>query len=309
MSAQIEWDWSLTAEALNEVDVLVAPDCGVAHLAAAMGVPTFVMLSAYADWRWGASGSTTPWYPAARLFRQRRIGDWAPVVEEVAAALAEIPVPSLCDTAYGKMFVLPHDVPRGIQIASTGQAPDHDDIVDLCGRLAARRNGKTPVVLDVGANFGCFSLALAKLGASVHAFEPQPLFADFLRASAKLNGLRIAVHADAVGAEIGTIFVPEVDYMKPRDFGMTKLSEVAGRAVRLVSIDEMGLGYVDLIKIDVEGMEADVLLGARRTIEESRPLIFLEWNLSDPALLRRMLDDLGYAIVREGERDWLCEPR
>lgn len=90
MSREIEWDWRLTARALAEVDVVVAPDCGLSHFAASLGVPTYVMLSAYPSWHWGVTGSVSLWYPWARLFRQRRLGDWAPVVVEVGRALGEL---------------------------------------------------------------------------------------------------------------------------------------------------------------------------------------------------------------------------
>jgi hypothetical protein len=41
------------------------------------------------DWRWGRSGSTTPWYPSTRIFRQSRLGDWSDVLAEVAQALRQ----------------------------------------------------------------------------------------------------------------------------------------------------------------------------------------------------------------------------
>lgn len=89
LSGDIAWDWALTSAALQQIDLVVSSDCGLAHLAGAMGVPTFLMLSAYADWRWGPRGSkTTPWYPSMRLFWQDRIGDWTPVIEAVKEAIS-----------------------------------------------------------------------------------------------------------------------------------------------------------------------------------------------------------------------------
>lgn len=83
-------DLAQTAEAIAELDLVICVDTAVAHLAGALGKPCFVMLPAIGlDWRWGATGATTPWYPTLTLFRQTTPGDWEPVVARMAAALAE----------------------------------------------------------------------------------------------------------------------------------------------------------------------------------------------------------------------------
>jgi hypothetical protein len=81
-------DMQETAELIAGLDLVVSVDTAVAHLAASMGKPTWVLLSAIkTDWRWGRQGETTPWYPSARLFRQREPGEWMRVVDEVRRAL------------------------------------------------------------------------------------------------------------------------------------------------------------------------------------------------------------------------------
>ncbi len=80
-------DFADTADLLAELDLIVTIDTSVAHLAGAMGRPVWIMLPRGPDWRWGPDGSTTPWYPGARLFRQTEAGNWATVVAEVSAAL------------------------------------------------------------------------------------------------------------------------------------------------------------------------------------------------------------------------------
>jgi tetratricopeptide (TPR) repeat protein len=82
-------DFDGKAALISALDLVVSVCTSTAHLAGALGRPLFVMLAHVPDWRWGLDGTTTRWYPTARLFRQREPGDWAGVAHEVALALAE----------------------------------------------------------------------------------------------------------------------------------------------------------------------------------------------------------------------------
>lgn len=77
-----------TMAVLDGLDLVVTVDTSVAHVAGAMGLPCWLMLARRPDWRWGLSGEGTGWYPSLRLFRQKRLGDWAGLAREVARALA-----------------------------------------------------------------------------------------------------------------------------------------------------------------------------------------------------------------------------
>jgi Flp pilus assembly protein TadD len=80
-----------TAAVMRGLDLVITSDTATAHLAGALGVPTWLLLAAVPDWRWGLEGQACPWYPGMRLFRQDRPGDWAGVFARVEAALrAEI---------------------------------------------------------------------------------------------------------------------------------------------------------------------------------------------------------------------------
>lgn len=77
-----------TAALLDQIDLLISVDSAMAHLAAAMGKPVWLLNSKFTDWRWGCEGDTTPWYPSMRIFRQSRTGDWDGVIERVNVALS-----------------------------------------------------------------------------------------------------------------------------------------------------------------------------------------------------------------------------
>jgi len=81
-------DFLDTAAAIAQLDLVIAVDTAVAHLAGALGKPVWLLLSYSPDWRWFRDGGErTPWYPSMRLFRQTERNQWAPVIARVAEAL------------------------------------------------------------------------------------------------------------------------------------------------------------------------------------------------------------------------------
>jgi hypothetical protein len=76
-----------TAAVVTQLDLVVCSDTSLGHLAGALDVPVWLALPFAADWRWGLSGETTPWYPRTRLFRQRRAGDWDELFTRMAQQL------------------------------------------------------------------------------------------------------------------------------------------------------------------------------------------------------------------------------
>jgi ADP-heptose:LPS heptosyltransferase len=76
------------AAQLRALDLLITVDTLSAHLAGALGVRTWTVLPARADWRWMEDREDTPWYPTMRLFRQSRQGDWTPVLSRLRDELA-----------------------------------------------------------------------------------------------------------------------------------------------------------------------------------------------------------------------------
>lgn len=76
-------DLATTAAVLAQLDLVITTCTAVAHLAGALGRPVWILLKRGADWRWMLDRSDSPWYPTARLIRQRRPGDWYNVAERV----------------------------------------------------------------------------------------------------------------------------------------------------------------------------------------------------------------------------------
>jgi tetratricopeptide (TPR) repeat protein len=83
-------DFAETAAAVCQLDLVISVATSVAHLAGALGRPIWILLPYAAEWRWLLRREDSPWYPTARLFRQRSPGDWLGVAHEITAALAEV---------------------------------------------------------------------------------------------------------------------------------------------------------------------------------------------------------------------------
>ena len=153
-------------------------------------------------------------------------------------------------------------------------------------------------VLDVGANQGAHTIALAKAAKLVHAFEPQRILHQILCANVALNALtNVHTHHTAVGRTPGTIHVPVLDYTRPDNFGALALGHTdSGEAVPLVTIDSLDL-RCQFIKIDVEGMEGEVIAGAEKTLRQQQPILYVENDRPEKsAALICQLFALGYRL-------------
>jgi tetratricopeptide (TPR) repeat protein len=85
-----ESDLAETAALIATLDLVITTDTCVAHLAGAMAKPVWILLPHLSDWRWMQKIETTPWYPTARLFRQRTPGDWAGLLRRVKSELSQL---------------------------------------------------------------------------------------------------------------------------------------------------------------------------------------------------------------------------
>jgi ADP-heptose:LPS heptosyltransferase len=80
-------DFTDTAAAIENLDIVISVDTSVLHLAGAMGKPVWALLPFAPEWRWMLNREDSPWYPTMRLFRQKSWSQWDPVFQQVAEEL------------------------------------------------------------------------------------------------------------------------------------------------------------------------------------------------------------------------------
>jgi FkbM family methyltransferase len=173
------------------------------------------------------------------------------------------------------------------------------------------------VIVDAGANIGLISIpvahAVAKKSGIVHAFEVQRMMSYALCGAAALNDLEnLHVHRRGLGAARAVLKVPRVNYGVAQDFGMVSLVKQAEitvfESVEIVTVDELGLPRLDFLKVDVEGMEIDVLRGARRTMEAHQPWGWIEHWKVDPRTIKQQFAGLNYKFFEADKLNMLCAP-
>jgi FkbM family methyltransferase len=187
-------------------------------------------------------------------------------------------------------------------------------LISVLGLVHTKR-GNGLIALDCGANIGVFTLEMARemLGwGHVYAFEAQERLYYALCGNIVLNNLFNASAMNVVlGREPGLFKIPRPNYNLPASFGSLELrkgpdTEYIGQNIsyaakdladiRMFSIDSLKLPRTDLIKIDVEGMELEVLEGALSTIQDFRPILHIEWIKCGLDAIKDLLTPLGYAF-------------
>lgn len=204
----------------------------------------------------------------------------------------------------------------GFQVLDTG-AFEQDEANFYLTMVDLHRHyfGTGVIALDCGANFGLHTVQLARHmldWGSVIAIEPQERIFYALAGNIVIGNHTNtrAIHA-AVGAENGILRIPVPDYTRVGSFGSLELqqsptNEFIGQdidydksltEVRLMTIDSLQLERLDFIKIDVEGMELEVLAGGRNTINRFHPIIAVEHVKVSIAAINIHLNELGYKTM------------
>jgi FkbM family methyltransferase len=218
--------------------------------------------------------------------------DTPPGAAEAAASAAT----ALKECRHGRMLYLRRDVYIGRSFELYGEFSESE--------AAMLRQMALPgaTVVEVGANIGGHTVQLAKLvgpQGSVLAFEPQRIIFGLLCANLMLNEqFHVRAIRAAVGDANGTVEMPVLDPYAAQNFGGVSVGpSAAGDTVPLVMLDNYTLPSLRLLKIDVEGMEINVLNGARRTIATHRPLLYVENDRrQNSEALIGMVMALGYRL-------------
>lgn len=197
----------------------------------------------------------------------------------------------VAQTRFGPMLVPPHDSYVGRALIENGvYAPD-----EFAAWAPYLRPGD--VVLEVGANLGAHTMAFSEAVGSegmVIAVEPQRmLFAMLCGSQALQSRTNVWPRWCACGTAADVVLVPRLDTNVPNNFGgLPVQGHAAGEPVAQVPVDAWGMSRLDFLKIDVEGMELEVLQGAATTIGLSRPVIAVEVERKDryPAILGWLLE-------------------
>src|SRR5262245_16203407 len=147
-------------------------------------------------------------------------------------------------------------------------------------------------IVDAGANIGSHTIYFAKkTGATgrVFAIEPQRILYHLLCGNIALNLHHnvTAIHF-GLGSTATRLPVPQIDYARGGNFGGLPLGKWNGEEVPVVPLDSYRLGSCHLIKIDVEGMEREVLEGARATLAQHRPFLYVENDRAEKS--RELID-------------------
>ncbi|MBU3558519.1 FkbM family methyltransferase [Polynucleobacter sp. Nonnen-W13] len=208
----------------------------------------------------------------------------------------------------------------GYQLLNTS-AFDPEEINFAVQSLIIRRQnfGDGVIAIDCGANIGIHTIEWAQAmhgWGEVIAFEAQERIYYALAGNITLNNcFNAKAVLAAVGAIEGEILVPVPDYFTPSSFGSLEIrkkstTEFIGQEIdyteencirtRMTSIDELNLKRLDFIKIDIEGMEMEALVGGENSINEYKPMLMIEKIKSNESEISKFLKKFGYLIFPLG---------
>lgn len=146
---------------------------------------------------------------------------------------------------------------------------------------------KGDIIIDVGANIGAHTLVFSKLVGNtgrVYAFEPQRVVFQTLCANMALNSIQnTECYQMGISSESKTVLIPDIRYDLEANHGGFQIRNFKkGIQTPVDTIDnQLELPRLKLIKIDVEGMESDVVEGARKTISKHKPFLYVENDKAD----------------------------
>jgi FkbM family methyltransferase len=200
---------------------------------------------------------------------------------------------------YGYLLYNKNDIYIGRGIERYGEWSEFE--VELFRQICQ----PSDVVVEVGSNIGSQTIALSQMvgnGGRVYAFEPQRIIFQTLCANMALNSItNVECFQAAVASSTGFIFIPDIDYHRESNFGGVSVDVFEqGFKVPKIKLDEfLEIPRLKLIKIDAEGMEAEVIKGAAELIEKFKPILYVENDRQEKSEnLINTIRSLDYKLYR-----------
>lgn len=236
-----------------------------------------------------------------------------------------VPYTIIVPTIYGTMLANRYDINQTNALVTTGRGADHEEIAIISRLFDIIPVSGLKVFVDIGANIGTHTVGLSEhLGDSgvIYSFEPQRILFQMICGSLAINSYtNVHCHNVALGSRTEWIDVPHFDYFKPMNFGSIEFGseqqeplhqrQGMGRGspekVMQTTLDSYSINRVHVLKIDVEGMETEVLKGAEETIRNCKPIILIEYLKSDKGAVAKFIRELSYTVY-EAHPNFLCIP-
>jgi FkbM family methyltransferase len=209
---------------------------------------------------------------------------------------------------YGKFIVNRHCSYQAEALIKTGIPHIQEELDKMFAIVNSLSEGS--IILDIGANIGLVGVPLAKLvkekNGTVYCFEVQKMIYYALCGTVALNDLdNLHVFNYGLGSTKTKLSVPIPDYSKEEDYGEVSLvlphildKYTNFESVDIDTIDNLNLPRLDFIKIDVEGMEIEVLKGGVETIKKYRPWCWIEqWRVDKDTLISQF-NNIDYTIYQ-----------
>lgn len=225
------------------------------------------------------------------------------------------------DSIYGKFIINRHCSFQAEHLIKTGLPHIQPELGNLL--TIAQMLPQGCVIVDAGANAGLVTVPCARAvrerGGKVYSFEVQRMMYNALCGTIALNDLdNVVVINKGLGAGPATVQVTPPNYSVPQDFGMFSLvspgqtgapvSTAAPEIVEIMALDDLNLPRLDFLKIDVEGMEIDVLKGAQTLLHKHQPWCWIEYWKVDIADIKAQFTGLAYKFYKMDELNLMCVP-
>ncbi len=212
------------------------------------------------------------------------------------------------NSIYGTLIVNKLDTYQYGPLIETGIPHINDEILkilDIVNILPP-----DPVIIDGGANIGLITIPLAaNTTGSIYSFEPQKLLYYCMCGSLALNQINnVTTYNCALGAMITKLSLPTIDYSASRDFGDVVLEDSGCNNVEVTTIDHLNLTRLDFVKLDIEKMEMQALLGGINTIRNFRPWCWIEYIRSDLSELKDFFNKLNYKVYYADDANIVAVP-